>query len=297
LRRLEKDQKALSVKFFDESGWSSVVKVKDNTIHYQSAITFNAPPYKTKDLSEDVTVSLKVFVPFANEKEKSEFLKQQTAEENEDIDTETPDSSLQASADIYRGDPPDGKYESAQMDFKYTPCLVNSAQSRKKLDTSYFYEFIDPIDKQAKNKISEESRINLARRQMELHSFENSLTHLNAPNMLSSNCFSSYSLNPVSLNHSIKYAKDLNLLPNNLEEINLADEEQVGLMTDEQLALVIEKNFPKFNFQTDINSDCSELTIQSQPEKKSKVDREFFNFPSFSNDPNIDEANFEDLFN
>ena len=35
LKKLEKDQKVLSVKFFDDDGWSSTVEIKDNTIHYQ----------------------------------------------------------------------------------------------------------------------------------------------------------------------------------------------------------------------------------------------------------------------
>jgi hypothetical protein len=35
LKKLEKDQKTLSVKFFDEYGWSSIVELKDHTIHYQ----------------------------------------------------------------------------------------------------------------------------------------------------------------------------------------------------------------------------------------------------------------------
>ena len=35
LKKLEKDQKTLSVKFFDDHGWNSVVDIKDNTIHYQ----------------------------------------------------------------------------------------------------------------------------------------------------------------------------------------------------------------------------------------------------------------------
>jgi hypothetical protein len=80
----------------------------------------NAPPYKIKDLTEDITVSLKVYVPFANENEKKDFIKQQIAEENEDLDDENPDASMQ-SADFFKGDPPDGKYESTKLDFKYTP--------------------------------------------------------------------------------------------------------------------------------------------------------------------------------
>ena len=81
---------------------------------------FNAPPYKKKDLTEDVLVSLKVFVPFTNEKEKTEFLNQQMAEENEENDEEGAEASMQ-SGEFFRGDPPDGKYESSKMDFKYTP--------------------------------------------------------------------------------------------------------------------------------------------------------------------------------
>ena len=34
-KKLDKDQKTLSVKFYDEHGWSSIVDLKDITTHYQ----------------------------------------------------------------------------------------------------------------------------------------------------------------------------------------------------------------------------------------------------------------------
>ena len=47
LKKLEKDQKALSVKFFDENGWSSIVELKDHTIHYQVRNYASFNPKKT----------------------------------------------------------------------------------------------------------------------------------------------------------------------------------------------------------------------------------------------------------
>jgi hypothetical protein len=143
LKRLEKDQKILHVKFYDSSGWSSEVKINDNSIHYQSAIMFNAPPYKIKDNTIDIPVSVKVYVPFRDDKEKQEFIKQQNAEDRDDEDsneicTETTSISSSASSasvspgattslntldqtfDLYR-EIPDGKYESPRMDFIYKP--------------------------------------------------------------------------------------------------------------------------------------------------------------------------------
>lgn len=35
LKKLEKDQKSLHAKFYDDSGWSTVVKINENQIHYQ----------------------------------------------------------------------------------------------------------------------------------------------------------------------------------------------------------------------------------------------------------------------
>ncbi len=35
LKKLEKDQKILRAKFFDQHGWSQEVKISDNLIHYQ----------------------------------------------------------------------------------------------------------------------------------------------------------------------------------------------------------------------------------------------------------------------
>ena len=35
LKRLEKEQRNLYAKFFDDSGWSTVVKIQEHHIHYQ----------------------------------------------------------------------------------------------------------------------------------------------------------------------------------------------------------------------------------------------------------------------
>ena len=132
---------------------------------------FNAPPYKIRDLTEDIIVKFKVYVPFGNEKEKAEFIKQQNAEDKDEDDDENSDMSS-ISTDMYKGDQPDGRYESRIMEFKYIPdskfqfafillvvallCrynkfnsiqVVNSIQSRNKLETSKFYEFIEQVDK------------------------------------------------------------------------------------------------------------------------------------------------------
>ena len=143
LKRLEKDQKTLHVKFYDSHGWSSEVKINDNSIHYQSAIMFNAPPYKIKDNIADIPVSVKVYVPFKDEKEKQEFIKQQNAEDRDDdesnevstesvsslniaenasasVGTSTSTNTVDQSLDIYR-EIPEGKYESPRMDFIYKP--------------------------------------------------------------------------------------------------------------------------------------------------------------------------------
>ena len=86
---------------------------------------FNAPPYKTKELKNDVTVWLKVYVPFASENDRKEFMRQQIEEENDEIDEENPETAIQ-STDLYKSDPPDCKYESTKFDFKYTPnCKFN----------------------------------------------------------------------------------------------------------------------------------------------------------------------------
>ena len=92
---------------------------------------FNAPPYKYKDLTKDVIVSLKVYVPFANEKERADFLRQQTAEENEENEEDGSDINMQSS-DIFKNDPPDGRYESIKLEFKYTPnCKFSHSVIRK----------------------------------------------------------------------------------------------------------------------------------------------------------------------
>lgn len=139
LKRLEKDQKVIHVKFFDSSGWSSEVKINDNSIHYQSAIMFAAPPYRIKDNTTDIPVSVKIYVPFKDEKEKQEFIKQQNAEEKDDEDSsEAPGMDISASTssasnnvpnnnnsstttDIYKDLPYEGRYESPRMEFIYKP--------------------------------------------------------------------------------------------------------------------------------------------------------------------------------
>lgn len=120
LKKLEKDQKILHIKFYDETSWSRVVEIKDNTIHYQCAIMFEAPPYKLQNITSDVTVSLKVYVPFNSEKEKQEYIKQQNAEDKED-EEENEAGETSNPTEQFKGDPPDGRYESKVMEFTYTP--------------------------------------------------------------------------------------------------------------------------------------------------------------------------------
>ena len=78
---------------------------------------FNAPKYKQQDIKSNVGAFLKLFVPFANEKEKEEFLR----EKNNSSESLTgPNEGEEEEKD---DNPPnrDAKYESKALIFLYTP--------------------------------------------------------------------------------------------------------------------------------------------------------------------------------
>ena len=83
-----------------------------------------------KEITEDVTVSFKFFVPFKDDEEKEAFISKPDTEDDEGAIVE--DSRLNI-------DNLDGKYESQILAFTYKPSLVNPL--KRKLDTILFYNF------------------------------------------------------------------------------------------------------------------------------------------------------------
>ena len=124
---------------------------------------------------------------------------------------------------------------------------------------------------------------------MQLSSDENSINFLNVPSIFSSS-------NPLSLNHSIKYAQELKLLPSNLDDVNLAE---TYSFTEEEITSAVNANYPEPDPQSDPSTNPSTSQYQEGQffEDNLEKNSDFFNFPSFPNDPSVDEVNFEDLFN
>lgn len=264
LKRLEKDQKILHVKFYDQEGWSTEVKINDNSIHYQSAIMFPAPPYKNRDNVSDVTVSVKLYVPFKDDKEKQEYIRQQNAEDRDDEDqdsmSEAPTTSQQAqtsssvaspqteqSSDFYR-EIPDGKYESPRMDFIYKPADIQITTKRK-LDTLLFYDFQDTAEREATEEVAKGSRKNLAKRQKDL--IKNSIDTLTNPNVsefLTEN-YDNYQTDPIFLNFVMKHSKEFSATNNNSFEnrnnFNLSNDPNVDyqMITEHEIQTAIERKY------------------------------------------------------
>ena len=127
---------------------------------------------------------------------------------------------------------------------------------------------------------------------------ENAINFDKVPNLFSPS-------NPMSLNHSIKYAAELNLLLNNPDEM---DEEYVPT-TDGQISSIIENNYStndeqmSSNEQLLLQSDQNATACSSKSDTvsnntsltKSSID--FISFPSFPSDQNVTEVNFDDIFN
>ncbi|RNA38604.1 embryonic polarity dorsal-like isoform X1 [Brachionus plicatilis] len=67
IKQLKKKQ-PLKVKFYDNSGWSSIVDIEDSKIHYRCAFNFKAPLYPKK-IDKEKTVFFKLFIPSTTEKE------------------------------------------------------------------------------------------------------------------------------------------------------------------------------------------------------------------------------------
>ena len=106
------------------------------------------------------------------------------------------------------------------------------------------------------------------------------------------------STNPLSLNHSLKYAQELKLLPDNLDEVNL---DEVYSFTEEEITSAVNANYPEIDLQSDRSMNPN--TFHNQDELvldefslNSEKNSDFFSFPTFPNDPSVDEVNFGELF-
>ena len=146
----------------------------------------------------------------------------------------------------------------------------------------------------AKNKISETSRNKLAKRQLEIFSNEHSIDFVNVHTMFTIT-------NPLTLNHSIKYAEELNLTSFNQDEVNPNE----MVCTDEQIQMAVEANYPKSSENLPQSQTSSENVTPStsgpydKPDSVSDElvkDNELSSFPSFSIDPNASELTFDDIF-
>lgn len=292
LKRLEKDQKTLHVKFYDQSGWSQEVKINDNSIHYQSAIMFQAPAYRIKDNTTDVAVSVKVYVPFRDDKEKQEFIRQQYAEDRDEDDPEivmenNPTSSEQitsstSSSDLYR-ETPDGKYESPRMDFIYKPPDINP--SKRKLDTLLFYEFHDIAEREATDEVSKTSRKNLARRQRDLIK-ENidTLTNPNVSDFLKEPF--TYQTDPIFLNFVIKHSNEFsNLNIKNDDTDYYGRVSETTMVTETEIQPAIENRYnlerqasteqqQKINSKDTVNTTDNMLEVFENISKQDEFDIE-----------------------
>lgn len=203
-KKLEKDQRPLVAMFFDDTGWCFPIQIPENLIHNQCAVMFHAPPYYNKHITELKRVSFRIIVPFKSEKEKNEFIlkrKKPNAEEGENNNDDDGESESTPTVDKY--DSQHSKYETNVFEFIYTPLDVNL--NKRRLDTTLFYDFHDQSEKDATNDISVEPRKKLAKRQLELN-YSQEITKI--PYLLEKS-------DPLTLNHSIRYAQDLNLLHEN----------------------------------------------------------------------------------
>ncbi|RNA25921.1 embryonic polarity dorsal-like isoform X1 [Brachionus plicatilis] len=158
IKKLEKDQKPLKAKFYDSSGWSSIVDIEDSKIHYQCAISFKAPQYPKK-IDKEETVFFKLFIP------------PKTGEEKDNEEEDSLDLNSQASPSSHSSSPESkqlGQYESREIEFVYRPIVVYEPLNnfnRKKM-TDDFFCFSDLSDKEAVSQISSDSRKRLRNRQM-----------------------------------------------------------------------------------------------------------------------------------
>lgn len=107
--------------------------------------------------------------------------------------------------------------------------------------------------------------------------------------------------NPLTLNHSIKYAVELNLASFNQDEVNPNE----MVCTDEQIQMAVEANYPKPSEnlpQSQISSENVNPSISRPYDTPDSVsdelvkDNELSSFPSFSFDPNAPELTFDDIF-
>lgn len=59
VKKLEKDQKPITARFYDNQGWREDVCIE--RVHYQCALLVTVPPYKLAECHCDVQVNLKLF--------------------------------------------------------------------------------------------------------------------------------------------------------------------------------------------------------------------------------------------
>ena len=133
----------------------------------------------------------------------------------------------------------------------------------------------------------------MAKRQLDLTSDQYSINTAKIPNIFSST-------NPLTLNHNIRYAEDLNLLHSNPDDVSSDD----MAYTDEQIQLAVEINYPKTNeslSQTSNNpctsrqqDDLERVSDEDLLEKNSDL---LSGIPPFSFDPNSESLIFDELFN
>jgi len=133
----------------------------------------------------------------------------------------------------------------------------------------------------------------VAKRQLELTSDQYSINTAKIPNMFSPT-------NPLTLNHNIRYAEDLNLLHSNPDDVSPDD----MAYTDEQIQLAVETNFPKTN-ESLSQTSSNPCTSRQQDEIERVSDEDLLEknsdllsgIPPFSFDPNSENLMFDDLFN
>lgn len=77
---------------------------------------FQAPFYKNRNITDPVTVSFQLYVPFKNENDKKEFLETQKSENSSESDEE------ESTPTVDNNDLNDCKYATKIFDFLYTPC-------------------------------------------------------------------------------------------------------------------------------------------------------------------------------
>jgi hypothetical protein len=76
---------------------------------------FQAPIYKNRNITDPVTVSFQLYVPFKNENDKKEFLETQKSENSESEEEESTPT-------VDNNNLNECKYATKIFDFLYTPC-------------------------------------------------------------------------------------------------------------------------------------------------------------------------------